>query len=333
MNKSRLLGAVCACLLSFVTISVNAAFIGRLETAPSSGVFQAYYDNVLNITWTTNADIVGNNDTWDNQVPWAAGLNINGVTGWRLPSMDVNGDNAIVTCSSNQAACKDNEYGHLYFYGAGTTFGGGITPSSPGPFSNLQFASYWTGTEYAPNPTAAWYFLFNGIQSFAGKDGNAFAWAVRDGDVLGLTQTDPFLPNSGGGGVWNFTGVESGNWFDPPAVGGYTYTMDGGSLFTGILDFPTGFDSPFEVLVGGISQGSFSPGQQVDFGAGVASFTIQGIDPLVDPNDPSAFPLQLEFSTATADFTMSAVPVPAALWLFGSGLLGLIGISRRKKAA
>ena len=29
----------------------------------------------------------------------------------------------------------------------------------------------------------------------------------------------------------------------------------------------------------------------------------------------------------------SAVPLPAALWLFGSGLLGLIGIARRKKAA
>jgi hypothetical protein len=26
----------------------------------------------------------------------------------------------------------------------------------------------------------------------------------------------------------------------------------------------------------------------------------------------------------------SAVPIPGALWLFGSGLLGLIGISRRK---
>jgi hypothetical protein len=30
--------------------------------------------------------------------------------------------------------------------------------------------------------------------------------------------------------------------------------------------------------------------------------------------------------------TFSAVPVPAAVWLFGSGLLGLIGIARRKKA-
>ena len=29
----------------------------------------------------------------------------------------------------------------------------------------------------------------------------------------------------------------------------------------------------------------------------------------------------------------NAVPIPAALWLFGSGLLGLIGVSRRKKPA
>jgi hypothetical protein len=31
--------------------------------------------------------------------------------------------------------------------------------------------------------------------------------------------------------------------------------------------------------------------------------------------------------------TVEAVPVPAAVWLFGSGLIGLIGIARRKKAA
>ena len=28
----------------------------------------------------------------------------------------------------------------------------------------------------------------------------------------------------------------------------------------------------------------------------------------------------------------TVVPVPAAVWLFGSGLIGLIGIARRKKA-
>ena len=33
----------------------------------------------------------------------------------------------------------------------------------------------------------------------------------------------------------------------------------------------------------------------------------------------------------TANATISPVPIPAAIWLFGSGLLGLIGVARRKK--
>ena len=32
------------------------------------------------------------------------------------------------------------------------------------------------------------------------------------------------------------------------------------------------------------------------------------------------------------DVDVSVVPVPAAVWLFGSGLLALVGIARRKKA-
>ena len=39
---------------------------------------------------------------------------------------------------------------------------------------------------------------------------------------------------------------------------------------------------------------------------------------------------QYGFDYASLNGTVSAVPVPAAIWLFGSGLLGLAGISRRK---
>jgi len=40
-----------------------------------------------------------------------------------------------------------------------------------------------------------------------------------------------------------------------------------------------------------------------------------------------------QLSPITLDGTVHVVPVPAAVWLFGSGLLGLVGIARRKKAA
>ena len=47
----------------------------------------------------------------------------------------------------------------------------------------------------------------------------------------------------------------------------------------------------------------------------------------------------LDFALSAGDtvtfntrFDVTPVPVPAAVWLFGSGLLGLVGVARRKKA-
>jgi len=52
--------------------------------------------------------------------------------------------------------------------------------------------------------------------------------------------------------------------------------------------------------------------------------------------DNGPFPgFNANFDVRTMDLTgvtVSAVPVPAAVWLFGSGLLGLVGIARRKAA-
>ncbi len=39
------------------------------------------------------------------------------------------------------------------------------------------------------------------------------------------------------------------------------------------------------------------------------------------------------FDGAVTGFQISAVPVPAAIWLFGSGLLGIIGLYKRKQSA
>lgn len=36
------------------------------------------------------------------------------------------------------------------------------------------------------------------------------------------------------------------------------------------------------------------------------------------------------FGTSLDNVSLAAVPVPAAVWLFGSGMLGLLGLSKRK---
>jgi len=60
---------------------------------------------------------------------------------------------------------------------------------------------------------------------------------------------------------------------------------------------------------------------------------LEGVGVLTgaDGYDPTA--ASWSFSTSTLGFysmSVSAVPVPAAVWLFGSGLIGLVGIARRK---
>jgi hypothetical protein len=59
----------------------------------------------------------------------------------------------------------------------------------------------------------------------------------------------------------------------------------------------------------------------LSLGAGDYIFTISG------------FALNAVDETAASDYdlTMSAVPLPAAAWLFGSALLGFVSFSRRRK--
>ena len=64
-----------------------------------------------------------------------------------------------------------------------------------------------------------------------------------------------------------------------------------------------------------------------------AALTLESVLELriINSEDPSWNGPSLAATLGIDNIT--AVPVPAAFWLFGSGLLGLIGIARRKKAA
>jgi hypothetical protein len=83
-------------------------------------------------------------------------------------------------------------------------------------------------------------------------------------------------------------------------------------------------------LIGGLG-GSLAPGETVTITTTLlASVIAPGFETgarayIGDPGDLTAGGL-------SGVLNISAVPVPAAVWLFASGLLGLVAVARRKTA-
>lgn len=182
--KSLLLAFVCA----FLAIEANAAWLGRLEDPSGSGEYLAVYDDQLDITWALDASMTGR-ATWGSQQSWVSTLVLGGISGWRLPEMDVNSNGIISNCANSitQASCSDNELGHLYYYGEGSVKGQGVTYFNPGPFTGFDTNWSWSGNTYGPSPTTAWVFLMtSGAQIQTNKGQLLTAMAVYDGDVANV---------------------------------------------------------------------------------------------------------------------------------------------------
>lgn len=77
-----------------VSQSANAGLIARTFTDATFGTVDAYYDDVLKITWLKDANFAKTSGydadgrmTWFTALVWAESLFIGGVGGWRLPSV------------------------------------------------------------------------------------------------------------------------------------------------------------------------------------------------------------------------------------------------------
>jgi hypothetical protein len=187
--------------LCLATVTADAALLSR-----AGG--QAYYDDVLNITWLRNANLAATNSfgvagiidagegpgqmTWATAQLWVGAMNAAdylGVNNWRLPET-LQPD---PTCSQQYGdksyghTCQGSEMGHL-FYVNGISWGAGGSGYSGG-FTNIHAGMYWSGTEYALDPSFAWNNNFHvgyGDQVTAQKSNYDFAWAVHDGDPFSV---------------------------------------------------------------------------------------------------------------------------------------------------
>ena len=171
---------------------------------------EAFYDTALDITWLRNVQASGGFMGWASSNSWANSLVVNGIGGWRLPTMV---DTAAPGCdfAYNGTDCGFNvqtatsEMAHLFYVTLGNragydTSGNEAAPgwglTNTGNFQNLETAyslEFWTDLAYAPNSANAWYFgFFNGGQSYNLKAATPYSMAVHTGDVSAVPEPQTY---------------------------------------------------------------------------------------------------------------------------------------------
>ena len=194
MKKLRSLSFIVELFTVFFIFSLSA-HAELLNRGTDSLGNRLIYDTDFNITWY---DYTKGYDRLQNQMSWASALTVNLgdniYDDWRLPStVDgpyIFGYDGSTTVGYN---ISTSEMGHLFYTELGNKGFCSTSGSCPqagwglnekGPFTNLQPDVYWSGTEYASNPSETWFFAFGyGYQDKCCTGGYGYALAVRPGDV------------------------------------------------------------------------------------------------------------------------------------------------------
>lgn len=171
---------------------------------------------------------------------------------------------------------------------------------------------------------------------------------------------DATLAETGGTAPWSWNTPEANNTVTstedvfPTEGDGFGITYGGFDSFTQSVDIPTSGDYVFSIEANALTGSVFtSTGSTFDltdggfeFFAGDATssnMNVTATDGWVTYTWTTTLDAGLidigirttdiaKYSIAFDNFSVTLVPVPAAVWLFGSGLIGLIAVARRKKA-
>lgn len=240
------------------TVTAEAALLGRAALTPGGTDYQAYYDDVLNITWLADANLANTNAfgvtgidqygmmAWATANQWITAMNIAsylGLTSWRRPVI-----NPVDGIAYRNSGSFDGSTDLWWNISApGTIFAG----STASEMAHLYYNTLGN----------------QGGNNFIGQANSC----LYELPYFCLANLGPFT-NLQASAYWSGSGVDTG-----------------GS--TGVWSF------------------SFGAGFQTSSGAGPGS---QHFVWAVHDGDP-----------------FSVVPVPPAVWLFGSAL-GVMGWMRRK---
>lgn len=161
--------------------------------------------------------------------------------------------------------------------------------------------------------------------------------------TMRATFTGVYTANNGGSVDFGITGGNAALYFD--TTPDYSFTADSGFnndnvILSGNID-NTGSGTLMTQYGFGVSKlnlvgvfGNTAPNVYTPntIGGGTSLFTINLNNPTVLAGVTQVMGKTSNLYAADGSLQLTAVPVPAAAWLFGSGLIGLITASKRKKS-
>ena len=175
-----------------------------------------------------------------------------------------------------------------------------------------------------------------GVANAATVSLNPDTISVAPGDTFQVTLDFAAMPAFFAGGVVV-------DWSGPPAIG--ISLLDSDASIAAQIE-AAGFDIGFAQqgqsgpntldisMTGFLNDPTFQNGTLLTLNfladtesSGIAALNARFLDTFID-NLSSPINPQPDF--VGTSITISAVPVPAAVWLFGSGLLGMVGVARRR---
>ena len=165
--------------------------------------------------------------------------------------------------------------------------------------------------------------LYDSNGGYVGGTNDVTGYIDQTAGTFSLASNTPFygyLWSTSGGTLFG-PGSYSHSTVDPdPGVSGgdYNFTVGSGQLGA-VVDFAWAMNTGMDVLMI----------WNVATAGGITTYTMTDPDGDGVPGTPM---IDGPFVGFSANFNMQhPVPVPAAVWLLGSGLLGLAGFARRKK--
>lgn len=166
---------------------------------------------------------------------------------------------------------------------------------------------------------------------------------LSTGFTSGVTDFDTYISTN----PTHLSTNSSRSYASPISVTSGVIDFDLGSIFT-VNDFVMWGDNSLTSTSRGPKDFALYASMSSDFSGAINLGSFTSATPPIPTNIPaevfsfaatSARYIRLEIINSHGDgnninigeIAVSAIPIPAAAWLFGSGLLGLIGIARRKK--